>query len=188
MAYFGSCPGPRLGHSRIGHGEGRDRSGCAIENPEGTNSADTGGEVSPGLPKYDDWLSESGEGKVVTSIDDIDRDECNWIHNINSCTPEELEETGMAPVSGSITVGEPYPAGEPEPETGVGGKSEPLFVDGEPGYIQTTEPECVADQGVYLTSDGQVGCTDVVVLDDGEQDPSQAKPPVVMPQLEPSAE
>ena len=88
----------------------------------------------------------------------------------------------MAPTSGSIAVGEPHPGTEVER------KPEPLIKDGEPGYIQTIEHECALDQGVYVTSEGQVGCVDVIVLDDGGQDPIQAHPPVVMPQVVPSAE
>ena len=32
--------------------------------------------------------------RAATSIDDIDSKVCNAIHNINACTPEELEELG----------------------------------------------------------------------------------------------
>ena len=34
---------------------------------------------------------------TATSIDDIDPKVCNAIHNINACTPEELEELGIGP-------------------------------------------------------------------------------------------
>ncbi len=64
----------------------------------------------------------------ATSIDDIDPNLCNAIHNINACTPEELEELGLSPVTGSVAVGEYYPVpnGEANPE--------PLFPDGEAQY------------------------------------------------------
>lgn len=99
----------------------------------------------PPLPTYEDWVNDQGtevsdsyapipsygiprptNGEIVTSIDLIDPDVCNAIHNINACTPEELEELGIAPTTSSITVG--------EIETGVAvtGNPEPLFVDGEP--------------------------------------------------------
>ena len=78
-------------------------------NPEVPNSTESVGEVSPGLPGDDESLSDFGDGLVVTSIDDIDPDECNLIHNRTACTPEELEELGVASISGSVTVtvGEP---------------------------------------------------------------------------------
>ncbi len=42
-----------------------------------------------------------GDGRVVTSIDDIDPNVCNAVHNINACTQEELEELGLV---GSATM------------------------------------------------------------------------------------
>ena len=152
------------------------------DNPDVRNGTETAGDVLHGDPTYEQWLSDHGDGKVVTSIDDIDPNVCDAIHNINACTPEELEELGMAPITGSITVGEPHP------ETQIEGKPEPLFEDGEPGYIQTTEHECALDQGVYVTSEGEVGCVDVIALEDGEQDPVQARPIVMPPQVLPAAE
>ena len=51
--------------------------------------------VAPhGDSTYDEWLSDFGDGKVVTSIDNVDPNACDYIHNINACTPEELEELG----------------------------------------------------------------------------------------------
>ena len=46
------------------------------------------GEVSDGLPLYDAGPPDA------TSIDDIDPDVCNLIHNINACTLDELDELG----------------------------------------------------------------------------------------------
>jgi len=79
------------------------------DNPEVPNGTESAGEVLPGLPSDDESLSDFGDGRVVTSIDDIDPYECNLIHNRNACTPEELEELGVASISGSVTVtvGEP---------------------------------------------------------------------------------
>ena len=146
-----------------------------IEVPDG---GDTAGEVLHGDPTYEQWLSDHGDGKVVTSIDDIDPNVCNYIHNINACTAEELEELGnLAAISWIV-----------DPKTEVEGEPEPLFVDGEPVYIQTTEQECILDQGVSVTSVGQVGCVDVIVVDDGGQHDIQARPPVMPPQILPSAE
>ena len=44
---------------------------------------------------------------TATSIDDIDPNVCNAIHNINACTPEELEELGIGP----------YPRGDEQDPT-----------------------------------------------------------------------
>ena len=143
--------------------------GGGSDNPEVPDGGDIAGEVLHGDP-------------TATSIDDIDPNVCNFIHNINACTPEELAEMGMAPVSASIGIDEPHPGTEVE------GKPEPLFEDGEPEYNSTTQHECTLDQGVSVTSDGEAGCVDVIVLNDGEADHSQEQAPVVMPQVEPSAE
>ena len=76
---------------------------------------------------------------AATSIDDIDPNVCNAIHNINACTPEELEALGVVPMPSSIAVDEPHP------EIEVDDKPEPLFMDGEPRHLQTTEHECATD-------------------------------------------
>ena len=156
------------------------------DNIEVPTVTDTAGQVLHGDPTYDEWLSDHGKDKVVTSIDDIDPNVCNLIHNINACTPEELEELGIAPITNSIAVGELHPG------TAVEGKPEPLFVDGEPQYeVQSYEESVKQDCGlaggtVYVNSDGQVGCAIVHDLEDGGEGESQAQPPVVMPQ--PTAE
>ena len=151
------------------------------DGPEVSGGPESVGEISPGLPRYDEWLSEFGDQKVVTSSDDIDPNVCNLVHNITPCTPEELAELGIAPAPGSIAVG------EPDPETEIEGKPEPLFAEGGPVYIQTTARKCGPDQGLSVTSDGQVGCADVVVLGDAGQGPAQEQPPM-MPQTLPAAE
>lgn len=46
-------------------------------------------ELSDGDPI--DFGDGIGDGKVLTSADDIDPNECNLVHNINACSPEELE-------------------------------------------------------------------------------------------------
>ena len=71
--------------------------------PQVPSGEDTAGEVLHGDLTYDEWILDFGDGigdgKVVTSIDDIDPNVCNFIHNINACTPEELEELGNLVVS-----------------------------------------------------------------------------------------
>ena len=42
----------------------------------------------------------SAEDPTATSIDDIDPNVCNLIHNLKPCTPEELGELGIAPTHG----------------------------------------------------------------------------------------
>ena len=66
--------------------------------PEVQDSTETTGEVLHGDPTYEQWLADHGDEPVATSIDDIDPNVCNAIHNINACSPEELEELGMAPI------------------------------------------------------------------------------------------
>jgi hypothetical protein len=149
--------------------------------PEVSDGTESAGEISPGLPRYDQWLSEFGDQNVVTSIDDIDPGVCNLVHNITPCTPEELGELGIVSAPGSVALG------EPDPGTEIEGKREPLFEDGEPVYIQTTGRECAPDQGVYVTSDGQVGCVDVIVPDDRGQGSTEDQAPVA-PQVLPAAE
>ena len=144
------------------------------DNTQVPNSRDTAGEVLHGDPTYEEWLSDFplGDGKVVTSIDDIDPNVCNFIHNINACTAEELEEVGnLAAISWIV-----------DPATVVEGEPEPPFVDGEPVTIQ----ECDLAGGTFWTSsDGKVGCDVVNDLEDGGEGETQAQPPVVVPELEP---
>ena len=123
-------------------------------------------------PTYDEWILDFGDGigdgKVVTSIDDIDPNECNYIHNINACTAEELEELGnLAAISWIV-----------DPDTVVEGEPEPIFVDGEPVTIQ----ECDLAGGTFwASSDGKVGCDIVNDLDGGGEDETQAQPPAIVP-------
>ena len=140
-------------------------------------------------PAYEEPLSEGGDGKVVTTIDDIDPNECNAVHNINACTHEQLEELGMGPITGSITVGEPHPMGEPDPGTDVHDKPEPLFVDGEPRHMAPVQLECGTGEGVYVTSKGEVGCTAPPELEDGREGQShEAQAPESEPLVLPAAE
>ena len=155
------------------------------DNPDDLNLA---GEILHGDPTYDEWLSDVEDGTVVTSIDDIDPNECNGIHNINAFTPEELEELGIAPITGSIAVGELHPGTEVE------GKPEPLFEDGERGYEvqsyeEAVEQDCNLAGGiVYVTSGGDVGCVVQDLEDSGEEMVSPPQPPTVKPQPVPDAQ
>ena len=49
---------------------------------------------------------DQGNGRVVTSIDDIDPDVCNLMHNRAPCTAEELGELGNGPMHGDPTYDE----------------------------------------------------------------------------------
>ena len=133
--------------------------------------------------------SEPSGDYIVTSIDDIDPDVCDLIHNINGCTPEELEEMGMAPVTGSIAVGEYYPVPD------LDAKPEPFFPDGGAQYEVQSHEEAVAQDcglaggAVYITSDGEVGCT---IFHDGGKGglgETPAQPPAILPtpETQPSA-
>ena len=131
--------------------------------------------VAPhGDSTYDEWLSDFGDGKVVTSIDNVDPNACDYIHNTNACTPEELEELGnLAAISWIV-----------DPDTVVEGEPEPPFVDGEP----VTNQECDLAGGTFwASSDGKVGCDIVNDPEDGGEGETQAQAPVVIPQVEPSA-
>ena len=46
------------------------------------------------LPFKTTYEASSIMRKTLASIDDIDPDGCDYIHNINACTAEELEELG----------------------------------------------------------------------------------------------
>ena len=158
------------------------------DNPAIPNDTDTAGQVSDGLPSYDEEMLDFGDGigdgKVVTSIDDIDPNVCNAIHNINACTLEELDELGMAPVTGSIKVGECNSVPNEEANT------EPLFPDDEPQYeVQPYEEAVIQDcnlagGNVYFTSDGEVGCDIVHDLEDSGVGETQAQPPAILPEPE----
>ena len=91
------------------------------------------------------------------------------IHNINACTPEELEGLGFAP----------FTAGE------VTGNPEPFFVDGEPrDGVQPIgdEQDCGSVDGtVYISLDGQTGCAVVHNVEDGGEGQTQRQPPQILP-------
>ena len=105
-----------------------------------------------------DLVEPSGDGLVVTSIDDIDPNECNWIHNITACND--------TPVIG--------PDGE--------GAIEPGFSVGEPYPMPTADKSCGPMAVVAITSEGEVSCLDLAPdPNDDQAQVSPAKPPVAEP-------
>ena len=56
-----------------------------------------GGAIA-GLLAVDAGATAGHDTPPVTSADDIDPGECNLVHNVGACSPEELEEAGIEPV------------------------------------------------------------------------------------------
>ena len=98
----------------------------------------------------------------------------------------------MAPVTGSIEVGENYSYPIPNPEIGT----EPLLPDGEAQYeVQSHEEADIQDCNLaggtaYVTSDGEDGCSIVHDLEDSGEGESPSQPPAIAPEPDvlPSAE
>ena len=121
---------------------------------------DDGNTIEPGLGEegpstYEGWLSshQPNQGRV-TSIDDIDPNVCNLVHNLNACTAEELDEGGQiepgVEVEGSIGI-------EPPIDCGFG-------------------------EDIYVNSDGEVGCVVAPDLEEsGEELVSSSQPPIIEP-------
>ena len=98
--------------------------------------------------------SESSGDHIVTSIDDIDPNVCNGIHDISACTHEELEELGNGDVQYELQ-----------------------------SHDEVVTQDCgLAGGTVYITSDGEVGCIIVHDLEDGGAGETQEQPPTVLPQ------
>ena len=100
----------------------------------------------------------SGDGRLVTSIDDIDPNECNRIHNITACndTPV-IGPDGEGAIEPDISVGEPYP-------------------------MPTADKPCVPMAVVAITSEGEVSCLDHAPdTGDDQGQVSPAGPPVAEP-------
>ena len=98
---------------------------------------------------------------IATSIDDVDPDECNWIHNITACKGPSKEETIVEP--------EPYP----------------MPAQGKPNALPYSDVQCGTDQAISIASGGQVSCWDINILgqtDDGKD----MVPPAIIPEPEPS--
>ena len=154
----------------------------------------------------------SGDQPTVTSVDEIDPNVCNTVHNINACTAEELQDLGVVThgdptyeewladyalsedESGSTLVSAQDEGGGIEPGFEVEDIPEPLFVDGEPQYHQSLNDAIVEDCGLaggtaYATSDGEVGCVVAHdVGDSGEELVSSSQPPTIEPQSAPATQ
>ena len=131
-------------------------------------SIDDGGTNEPGLGEdgpstYEEWLSNHQPNQgPVTSIDDIDPNVCNMVHNITACEGES-EPAGIA-------VGESYPVPDTTLPKG-------------PAITPDQQAQCGPDQGIAITSEGQVSCLDLFV--DGEPDTSSSDsiPPQMLPDV-----
>ena len=140
--------------------------------------------------------------RPVTSMDDIDPDECNWIHNITACEgpvsnpdgyqgiadgelyPDEGDSIGV-PTSSAMCIEEVPDCidmlviGHDEEGT-IG----PDFGEDVPYLVPDSDIECSSDQAVSITSDGQSSCVDLgnsSKIEDGKDVAGQSLPPVVEP-------
>ena len=113
---------------------------------------------------------------IVTSIDDIDPNECNWVHNITACAePSQRDD-----VNGICC--KPLVEGEANPNHRDGPVNDPAVVRepgpgiavGEPYPMPTADKACGPGATVAITSDGQVSCFDLGdgtgTVDDGPGD------------------
>ena len=107
-----------------------------------------------------DVVEPSGDGPTATSIDDIDPNECNWIHNITACNDTQLLDRlldGEGAIEPDISIGEPYP-------------------------MPTADTPCVPMAVVTITSEGEVSCLDFAPdTGDDQGQVSPASPPVAEP-------
>lgn len=102
----------------------------------------------------------SGDQPPIRSDEDIDPSECNWIHNITAC--------------GDTLASGPYEEGSIEPDFGEDG----------PYPVPDRDVVCGPDQGVAVTSDGQISCLDPAPDNGDSQDMvSPEAPPTVVPTL-----
>ena len=100
---------------------------------------------------------EGTDAPDATSIDDIDPNECNWIHNITACNDTQLPDRlldGEGAIEPDISIGEPYP-------------------------MPTADKPCVPMAVVTITSEGEVSCLDLAPdTGDDQGQVSPASPPV----------
>ncbi len=150
------------------------------------------GKVLHGDPTYEEWLSNYKPTQdPVTSIDEIDPNVCNLVHNINVCTPEDLEEAfgALTDIASVETHGRTEPVvGQVVASSIDEGNLEPFFVDSEPRYTvqslkEAVEQDCdLAGGTVYVTSGGELGCVVAHNLEDsGEEMVSSSQPPTIEP-------
>ena len=96
----------------------------------------------------------SGDQHTVTSADDIDPNECNWIHNITACE------------------GDPE---DPFPVPDLGG---PGALD----LTSDEEIQCGPDEAVSIAPDGQVSCLTLYQTEDDKDTSDRlGMPPVIEP-------
>ena len=148
--------------------------------------------IGPLASKFQGDPEPSDDQFPVTSIDDIDPNECNWVHNITACDGGPYQD---------IAVGETYPdKGDVPSSSAVCAEEVPdcndtlVIVSSEQGVIEPdfgedglylvpdSEVECGPDQAVSITSDGQVSCWDLEPTEDyRDSSVSPGLPPVVEP-------
>ena len=136
-------------------------------------------------PTYDQWVLDFGDGigdgKVVTSIDDIDLNVCNYIHNINTCTAEELDERDNLKAISWIV----------DPQAEVESEPSPPLLDGEPMYEvqsheEAVEQDCdLAGGTLQVSYDDEVWCVFAHDLEEGAEGDFLGQPPAVLPEHEP---
>ena len=141
-----------------------------------TNDDARDSEVAPGGEVMDN--EPTGQGVMITIIDDMDPNKCNLIHMINACTQEELEALGYSGYA------KPFLHGDPEP----------FFLDDEPkGPVgpMVVGVLCGDGQAAWITSNGETGCADSFGTLDGEENDGNAtedEPPQILPQVLPAKE
>ena len=111
-------------------------------------AAITGGGFALAGGKTDapDAVESSGDGLVVTSIDDIDPNKCNWIHNITAC-----DDTPAIGPDGEGAIEPGVPVGEPDP-------------------VRTSDYACGGMAVVPMTSEGEFSCLELAP-DTGDHEP-----------------
>ena len=139
--------------------------------------ADSGASTPEGTAEQMD--EPSGDQPPIRSDEGIDPDECNWVHNITACG-DEVDKQGIgACTEGVYDCNDTLVIG-PDEE----GTIEPDFGEDGP-YLAPGHVKCGPDQGVAITSDGDVvSCLDpgdAGQADDGQDIVSPGKPPVVEP-------
>ena len=75
---------------------------ATVQSDQNTSADEEIPEEEPGA-EYVPWgtpaigVGPTASVMVARGMERFDADKCNMIHNINACTPEELEELGFAP-------------------------------------------------------------------------------------------
>ena len=160
------------------------------------------GALLHGDPTYEQWLAKYGSDQgPITSIDDIDPDECNLIHNIDACSSEEIKDLlGGAHLldSAPVSSGACAPGVFDCIDTTVvewnseGGQIEPFFDEEDVRDLNfqsledATRQDCqLASGSFWVSSDGGFGCT-VTGTSGEEGDDVELVVPGEPPQIEPT--